>query len=114
MGHDAVSHIHEADIAMSEHTAMVSHSSNNGLSDLQNVFSLLQHGSAGRNLVYLGAAEKKADFQKKPIFNTPFLFVGDYRIAWYTNYKKQRFREYITIPSSYIFKYFFLRGPPSC
>ena len=114
MGHDAVPHIHEANIAMSEHTAMVPHSSNNGLSDLQNVFSLLQHGTAERNLVYLGSAEKKADFQKKPIFNTPFLFVVDYRITWYTNYKKQRFRESIAIPSSFKPNYFSLRGPPSC
>lgn len=114
MGHDVVPHIDEVGKAMSEHSAPLPASSNNGLSDLGHIFSNFQHGITERNLVYLGSAEEKADFQTKTFYHIPYLSIVEYRLVWYTNYKKQRFWQNVKIPSSYNINSLSLRGPPSC
>ncbi|OYZ31684.1 MAG: hypothetical protein B7X86_06710 [Sphingobacteriales bacterium 17-39-43] len=113
MGHDAVPHFHENEHDSPEHSASLPHSTNDGLTDLQNSFTHFQHSTAESNLIYLGSAEKKVDLQKKTFYNTPFISVVDNRPAWYANYKKQHFREYIIISPTHQLKYFSLRGPPS-
>ncbi len=114
MGHDVVPHFHVDEDHVPEHSATSPHSTNNGLKDIQNAFSYLQHSSAERNLVYLGATEKKANSQIKALDYLPFLTTVEYPLVWYANYKKQRFWEYVTPSSSYTLSSFSLRGPPSC
>ena len=114
MGHDAVPHFHEDEHDSPEHSASLPHSSNDGLTDIQNSFSHFQHPTAERNLVYMSSAEKKVDLQEKTFHNIPFLFGAKHPPAWYANYKKQRFRKSVVIPPTYKLKHFSLRGPPSC
>lgn len=114
MGHDIVPHIHVDEDRVPEHSATVPHATNNGLTDIQNAFSYFQHSSAERHLVYLGATEKKANFQIKNLNYLPFLCTVEYPLVWYSNYKKQRFWKYVIISSCYISNLSSLRGPPPC
>lgn len=114
MGHDAIPHFHEDNHDLPEEFSTLPQSSNDGLTDLQDAFTHFQHSTAERNLVYLSSSENVTNLQKKLLYDTPFLFVAEYRPAWYANYKKHRFREHISVPSSLNSKYFYLRGPPSC
>ena len=114
MGHDVVPHPHDEEHATSEHSTTIPHSSNNGLSDFENAFSHFQHSTDERHLVYVGAVERKANFQINNFYHPTFLSTIEYPLAWYSNYKKQRFWEYIIISSLYISNSFSLRGPPLC
>jgi hypothetical protein len=113
-GHDVVPHLHDDEHAMAEHSTTIPHSSNNGLSDLQNAFSHFQHSADERHLVYLGAVEKKANPQINIFYHQPFFTFTEYSLVWYSNFKKQHFWEHIAISSRYISSSSFLRGPPSC
>ncbi len=114
IGHDVVPHIDEVDITMSEHSAPVPASSDNGLSNLGHIFSHFQHGVSERSLVYLSSVEKKTDFQIKIFDHISYLDLIEYRLVWYYNYKKQRFWDNVKIPSSFIISSLSLRGPPTC
>lgn len=114
MGHDIVPHIDEVDISMSEHSAPLTASSNNGLTNLGDIFSHFEHGATERNLIYLTSVEKKADFQIKTFYHIPYLDIIEYRLVWYSNYKKQRFWQDVKIPSSCNISSLSFRGPPSC
>ncbi|MEJ7779278.1 MAG: hypothetical protein WKF68_06780 [Daejeonella sp.] len=114
MGHDAIPHFHEDEHESPEHSTTLPQSSADGLTDLQNSFSNFQHPTAEHNLVYLVSSQQTTGIQKKILYSAPFISVMEFRAAWYANYKKQRFREYIAILSAYQLQYFSLRGPPSC
>jgi len=114
MGHDAIPHFHEDNHYLPEEFSALSQSSNDGLTDLQDAFTHFQHSTADGNLVYLSSSENVTNFQKKFLYDIPFVFAAEYRRAWYANYKKHRFREHISVPSSFNSKYSCLRGPPSC
>ncbi|OJW81813.1 MAG: hypothetical protein BGO69_15030 [Bacteroidetes bacterium 46-16] len=115
MGHDIVPHIHMDDDHTPAQSASLPSPPNTALANIENAFSYFQHSSAERNLVYLGASEKKAGFELKVLNDfTAFLSTVDYPLIWYANYKKQRFWDNANIPPSYKPSSSFLRGPPSC
>ncbi|MHB1179021.1 MAG: hypothetical protein ACYCZO_11910 [Daejeonella sp.] len=113
MGHDAIPHFHVDKNDLHENFTTIPQPFADDFADLQKLFSNFQHPTAKHTLVYLGSSEKATDLQKKTFYNAPFLFVMEYRTAWYANYKKHRFREYIVIPFSFKSKYSSLRGPPA-
>ena len=113
MGHDVVPHLHDEEHATSDHSTLP-HSSNNGLPDLENAFSHFQHSTDEKHLVYLGASEKKANSQINNFYHPPFGSTLEYPLVWYSNYKKQRFWEYVIVSSRYVSNSSSLRGPPSC
>ncbi|NCI46693.1 hypothetical protein [Sediminibacterium soli] len=114
MGHDVVPHFHVDENDLLEHSATIPHQTNSGLKDIQNAFSHFQHSSAERNLVYLGAVEKKINPQIKALDYMPYLVSVEYSLIWYANYKKQRFWEINVTPDNYRLHSFSLRGPPTC
>lgn len=114
MGHDIVPHFHEHDHDLSEHSATFPISSNNSLANLQNLFSHFQHGVNEVHLVYLTTAEKHSDFQRKSSVPTVFFAITENPLVFYINYKKQRFKDYLSNPPDLKLNAFSLRGPPTC
>lgn len=118
MGHDMIPHIdggenlgyyHEPD-----HGALPNVPAQQENEVLGHIFSHLQHGTAERNLVYLGSVEKKGDFQANDFYEIPAYFYFADQLAWYSNYKKQHFpRSESPIPDDLLHA-FSLRGPPAC
>lgn len=113
-GHDIVPHFHEDDHNSAEHSAALPISSNNSLANLENLFSNFQHGANEGHLVYLTATEKQINLQKKSFVQTAFFAITENPIVWYANYKKQRFKDYLTNSPNYQLNSFSLRGPPTC
>lgn len=113
-GHDGVPHFHEDDHILAEHSATLPIPSSNSLVNLQNLLSHIQHSVNEVHLVYLTAANKQINFQKKPFLQTTFFTTTGYPLLWYANYKKQRFKDYSTNPPNYKLNSFSLRGPPIC
>ncbi|MBU0696981.1 MAG: hypothetical protein KKE39_10740 [Bacteroidetes bacterium] len=113
-GHDLVPHLHDDEHVMAEYSTTIPHSSNNGLSDLQYAFSHFQHSVDEKRLVYLGGVENKVVPQINNFYKHFFFTGSEYSLVWYSNHKKQRYWERVTISSSYISSTSFLRGPPSC
>lgn len=113
-GHDFVPHFHEDDHHSAEHSSTEPVSSNNSPTNFQNLFSHFQHGVNENHLVYLTATEKQINFQKKSFVPTTFFTVTENPLVWYINYKKQRFKDYLTNPSNGKLNSSSLRGPPSC
>ena len=113
-GHDVVPHFHDDDHDSVAHSDIIPISSTNSFVDLQSIFSHFQHNVNGGNLVYLTVAKKQINFQKKSFSQTNFFVAPENPIVWYANYKKQRFKDYLTNPPNYELNAAPLRGPPTC
>jgi hypothetical protein len=113
-GHDFVPHFHEDDHHSAEHSSTEPVSSNDSSTNFQNLFYHFQHGVNESHLVYLTAIKKQINFLKISFVPITFFNLADNSLVCYANYKKQRFKDYLTNPPNYNLNSSSLRGPPIC
>lgn len=113
-GHDIVPHLHDDDHVMIEDFTESTHSSSDGLLDLQDALSHFRHNANENRFVYLNTVEENVGPQINVLYCLPSFNFSSHSLIWESQIKKQRFWEQVIISSSYISNTSSLRGPPSC
>lgn len=82
--------------------------------ELGHIFEHFQHSLNERTLKYVTGTVKNLDVKIKFFQNTASVVDIDNQEIWYSNFEKQRFRDYPINPYFSALSFHSLRGPPSC
>ena len=116
IGHDIVPHTditNGEDISFSTASTTGSQQIAQEHLELSHIFEHFQHSSNERTLKYVTGTVKNLNVKTKILQNSAVIIDIDDQFIWYSNFEKQRFRDYPLIPYFSTLSSHTLRGPPS-
>ncbi|CAL66267.1 hypothetical protein [Christiangramia forsetii] len=115
VGHDIVPHndlAENKENAISQESIIASQHIDQKHSELGHIFEHFQHSSNERAFEYANGIEKNLNVKIQLLQNSAAIIDIDDQFIWYSNFEKQRFRDYPLIPYFSTLSSHTLRGPP--